>query len=126
MLAVSFDVSSVPVMDYPIGADLKMAIAPLAAAELVKMQGIPNGELFAWNVRQFLKKTKVNKDVEQSIQKQSEHKFFPAFHNGLTVLCKSLKLSKDKITISDRALQRVEIEQIAFDEAKTRMAKCVC
>jgi hypothetical protein len=38
-------------MDYPIGADLKMAIAPLAAHELVKMQGISNGELFAWNVR---------------------------------------------------------------------------
>ena len=53
---ISFDVSGVPVMDYPIGADLKMAIAPLAAQELVKMQGISNGELFAWNVRQWLKK----------------------------------------------------------------------
>src|SRR6266478_2859424 len=90
---ISFDVSGVPVMDYPIGTDLKMAIAPLAAEELVKMEGIANGELFAWNVRQWLKKTKVNKDIETSIQTQGEHKFFPAFHNGLTVLCKSLKLS---------------------------------
>lgn len=102
---ISFDVSGVPVMDYPIGTDLKMAIAPLSAEELVKMQGISNGELFAWNVRQWLgKKTKVNKDIEQSIQKQTEHKFFPAFHNGLTVLCKSMKLSKDKITISGYAV----------------------
>jgi hypothetical protein len=29
---ISFDVSGVPVMDYPIGKDLKMAIAPLNAA----------------------------------------------------------------------------------------------
>jgi hypothetical protein len=102
--AISFDVSGVPVMDYPIGTSLKMAIAPVAAEELVKMQGISSGELFAWNVRQWLKKTKVNKDIERSIRTQDEHKFFPAFHNGLTVLCKSLTLTADKITISGYAV----------------------
>jgi hypothetical protein len=81
-----------------------MVIAPLAAEELVSMDGIPNGELFAWNVRQWLRKTKVNKDIEASIQKQTEHKFFPAFHNGLTVLCKGLTVSKDKITVSGYAV----------------------
>ncbi len=101
---VSFDVSGVPVMDYPIGSTLKMAIAPVAAEELVKMQGISSGELFAWNVRQWLKKTKVNKDIERSIRTQEEHKFFPAFHNGLTVLCKNLSLTGDKITISGYAV----------------------
>ena len=50
------------------------------------------------------KKTKVNKDIEQSIREQGEHKYFPAFHNGLTVLCKSLKLTNDKITISGYAV----------------------
>jgi AIPR protein len=101
---VSFDVSSVPIMDYPIGSTLRMAIVPVAAEELVQMQGISSGELFAWNVRQWLKKTKVNKDIERSIRTQEEHKFFPAFHNGLTVLCKNLSLTKDKITISGYAV----------------------
>jgi AIPR protein len=100
---ISFDVSSVPTMEYPMGS-LTMVIAPLAAEELVKMQGISNGELFAWNVRQWLKKTKVNKDIELSIKKQDEHKYFPAFHNGLTVLCKHLRLKKDKITVSGYAV----------------------
>jgi hypothetical protein len=100
---ISFDVSSVPTMEYPMGS-LTMVIAPLAAEELVKMQGISNGELFAWNVRQWLKKTKVNKDIELSIKKQDEHKYFPAFHNGLTVLCKHLSLKKDKITVSGYAV----------------------
>jgi len=68
------------------------------------MQGIPNGELFAWNVRQWLRRTKVNKDIEQSIGQQGEHKYFPAFHNGLTVLCKNLALKKDKLTISGYAV----------------------
>jgi hypothetical protein len=53
---ISFDVSGVPTMEYPMGS-LTMVIAPLSAEELVQMQGISNGELFAWNVRQWLKKT---------------------------------------------------------------------
>jgi hypothetical protein len=100
---ISFDVSSVPIMEYPIGL-VKMVIAPLAAEELVNMQGIPNGELFAWNVRQWLRKTKVNKDIEESVRNQSEHKYFPAFHNGLTMLCKSLSITKDRITVSGYAV----------------------
>jgi len=100
---ISFDVSGVPTMEYPMGS-LTMVIAPLSAEELVQMEGISNGELFAWNVRQWLKKTKVNKDIELSIKEQSEHKYFPAFHNGLTVLCKHLALKKDKITVSGYAV----------------------
>lgn len=100
---ISFDVSSVPVMEYPIGT-VKMVLAPLAGEDLVKMDGISNGELFAWNVRQWLKKTKVNKDIEASVKNQEEHQFFPAFHNGLTVLCKSLAVTKGKITVSGYAV----------------------
>jgi hypothetical protein len=100
---IKFDVSAVPTMEYPIGT-LNMVIAPLAAEELVNMEGIANGELFAWNVRQWLRKTKVNKDIAQSIQRQEEHKYFPAFHNGLTVLCKNLRVKNDKITVSGYAV----------------------
>jgi hypothetical protein len=93
-------------MEYSIGEELQMVISPLAARELVTMSGIASGELFAWNVRQWLgKKTKVNRDVEQSIRDKSEHKYFPAFHNGLTILCKSLKVADGKsISISGYAV----------------------
>src|ERR1051326_684239 len=102
---VGFDLTSVPFIEYPIGSELKMIIAPIAAEELVAMDGIANGELFAWNVRQWLgRKTKVNKDIEKSIGNVVEHKYFPAFHNGLTVLCKKLDLDGDKVTISGYAV----------------------
>ena len=69
------------------------------------MRGIASGELFAWNVRQYLgRKTKVNKDVEVSIQSPTEHKYFPAFHNGLTILCKTVNAEKTTITISGYAV----------------------
>ena len=105
----AFDISSVPSITYPIGSTLKMVLAPISALELVKMKGINNGELFAYNVRQSLQKTKVNDDIAASIKSQEEHQFFPAFHNGITVLCKKMALSPnetnpDKITISGYAV----------------------
>jgi hypothetical protein len=101
---ISFNVAAVNTLVYPIGSELNMVIAPLSAAELVKMEGIPSQELFAWNVRQWLRKTNVNKDIEKSIKTASEHKYFPAFHNGLTVLCESLEVTDEKITVSGYAV----------------------
>lgn len=45
-----------------------------------------------------------SRDIELSIQSPGEHKFFPAFHNGLTVLCKKLEFDPNKITISGYAV----------------------
>ena len=101
----SFDVGDVPTLAFPIGQKLKMVVAPVSASELVSMEGISNGDLFAWNVRQFLgRSTAVNRSVSESITTASEHKYFPAFHNGITILCKTLKNTEKKITISGYAV----------------------
>jgi len=97
---VTFDVSGLPYFKYPIGPDLQMVMAPIPATELLKMQGISNGDLFAWNVRQWLKNTTVNKAIAKSLKSPSEHRYFPAFHNGMTVLCEKLSAENDKITIA--------------------------
>ena len=102
---ITFDISDVPHIDYPIDSEVQMVIAPIAASELLRMEGIANGELFVWNVRQWLgKKTKVNRDIAKSITEIAEHKYFPAFHNGLTILCTNLDLNKDRITIDGYAV----------------------
>jgi hypothetical protein len=102
---VSFNIGSVPHMVYQLSAKVKMVIASLSAEDLVDMEGIQSGELFAWNVRQFLgRKTKVNKDIAKSIKSAGEHNLFPAFHNGLTVLCERLETQADKITIGGYAV----------------------
>ena len=101
----SFDISGLPSLSLPIGSDLKMVIAPILANELVEMSGISNGELFAWNVRQWLgRKTAVNRSVAETIWRPDEHKFFPAFHNGVTILCKQLDADNEKIKISGYAV----------------------
>jgi len=102
---ISFSLAAVPYMEYQLNADVNMVIAALPASDLLKMGGIASGELFAWNVRQWLgRKTKVNKDIEKSIKNAPDHQLFPAFHNGLTVLCNKLKVRNDKITISGYAV----------------------
>lgn len=96
----TFDVFGTDYSESKIGEDVRIVFAPLAATDLVKMNGIANQELFAWNVRQSLGKTNVNKDIAKSIQDASEHPYFLLYHNGLTVLCDSLETSDDRITIS--------------------------
>jgi len=81
-------------------AEATVYIAPFRATDLVKMTGLQSGELFAWNVRQTLGKTKVNKAIAESIREQQEHKNFVLFHNGLTVLAEHADLAGGKLTIS--------------------------
>ena len=95
---VTFDVFGYDFSEYKVG-DVKVLFAPLKARELVKLDGIQNNGLFAWNVRGSLGRTKVNRDIGKSIDDPSEHKHFLLFHNGLTVLCEELSHEDDKITI---------------------------
>ena len=96
--AVTFDLFGYDFVEYSIG-DVKVLFAPLKARELVKLDGIENSELFAWNVRGSLGRTKVNRDIGRSIEDPMEHKHFLLFHNGLTVLCEEIGHTDDKITI---------------------------
>lgn len=96
---VTFDLYGYDVSEYHIG-ETKVVFAPLSATELVQLDGIASQQLFSWNVRQSLGRTKVNKAIAQSIEDQSEHKDFLLYHNGLTILCGSVNRFDDKISIS--------------------------
>jgi hypothetical protein len=79
----------------------KVIISPTRASDLVKFKGIEDGSVFTQNVRLDLGKTKVNHDIESSIEDQKEHRYFPLYHNGITILCKEASHSGDKITLKD-------------------------
>jgi hypothetical protein len=75
-------------------------LASLRAVDLVKMKGIDSGTLFAWNVRQSLGRTKVNRDISESIRNTDKHKHFLLYHNGLTILAKDMRSSSKSLKIS--------------------------
>ncbi len=94
-----FDTTGFDVITYRT-PEATVIVAPLLASELVKLEGIQSGELFDWNVRQSLGRTKVNRAIAQSVQNQLEHTNFLLYHNGLTVLTTALRRDGDTITLS--------------------------
>lgn len=96
---ISFTICSGEMLTHSIENGLTMYIAPISASELVKMGGIANQELFAWNLRYRLQRSAVNKEIDKSIATLTEHKYFPAYHNGLTVLAETISLSKDNSSL---------------------------
>ncbi|MCJ7817553.1 MAG: AIPR family protein [Candidatus Thorarchaeota archaeon] len=96
---VEFDIYGYDYAEYSVSG-IRTIVAPLSALQLIKLDGLASGALFAWNVRQTLGKTKVNKEISASIQNPAEHGNFLLYHNGLTILCSSIAKHDDKITIS--------------------------
>lgn len=79
--------------------EAEVYIVSLLASELVQMSGLESQELFAWNVRQALGKTKVNKSIADSVREPSEHKNFLLYHNGLTILTEEAAVNGDLLSI---------------------------
>jgi len=74
--------------------DAAVYVVSLRATELVQLAGIENQALFAWNVRQSLGRTKVNRAIAENIALPAEHKNFMLYHNGLTVLATDVDLDE--------------------------------
>lgn len=96
-----FDTFGIIISEYTVDQETKALIGPVLASDLVKLGGIADQSLFSANVRASLGNTKVNKDIAKSIRDSSLHKAFPLFHNGITVLAKSVSAQEDKLTIKD-------------------------
>ena len=97
----TFDISGHEASKYVVDKNHEAIIAPLKATELVKMDGIKNQALFAFNVRGPLGRTQVNRDIAGSICTKSRHKLFPLFHNGITVIADKIQSTKDRIKIEN-------------------------
>jgi len=98
---MSFSVTGYDVAEYIVDADHRAIIAPIMAGELVKMDGIANQTVFAFNVRGPLGRTQVNRDIAESIGDQKSHKLFPLFHNGITVVAENVESSPDSIDVEN-------------------------
>ena len=81
-----FDIAGLNISKHFVDADTLAFIIPIKANELVKMPGIANQSVFAYNVRGALGGTNVNRDIVRSIKDKNLHKKFPLFHNGITIV----------------------------------------
>lgn len=83
----SFDVSYAGHLEMAMDGGTKAFVFPAKAAELINLKGIEDDTLFKQNVRLTLGNTAVNKSISKSISDKTEHKHFPLYHNGITLLC---------------------------------------
>lgn len=87
------------------GAQTVLAVLPLK--ECLKLPGIVDGRLFRKNVRQSLGATnKVNRALRATINGERVRDFF-FYHNGITALCDSMKLTEDRTQLAVRGLSVV-------------------
>lgn len=70
----------------------QMAVTLVQASELIRLPGIADQTLFDRNVRLSVGKSAVNSQLKETVRNPVEHRLFPAFHNGLTLLTSSLQV----------------------------------
>lgn len=97
---VTLDLFGYDAIEYKVG-DVEAIFAPVNGVELLNLGGLSNGELFVWNVRRSLGRTKVNKEIAKSIKDPQEHRNFLLYHNGVTILCQNWSRNGDKLTIEN-------------------------
>lgn len=97
----TFNIVGFTPTEYTVDANTRALIAPIKATDLVKLSGISDQSLFAYNVRGPLGRTGVNKGIVQSIADAGRHRLFPLFHNGITIIAKKLESTKDEIAVFD-------------------------
>lgn len=96
-----FNTSDTEVIDYQTTDGVTAKIFLANALQLTHMKGISDSRLFSRNVRYSLGNTKVNKSLLASIKDKKEHKNFPLYHNGITVLCDHMAAtSEDVLAVS--------------------------
>lgn len=90
-----FDTSDSDVISYQTSEGVQARIFLANALQMTLLHGIADGSLFSLNVRLSLGNTKVNKALLGSIRDKNEHKNFPLYHNGVTILCDNFNQLED-------------------------------
>lgn len=78
---------------------VEIAVGLVRASELVTLPGITDLSLFDRNVRLSLGRTRINRELTETVRSEEEHQFFPAYHNGLTVLTNKLKVGSSSVIL---------------------------
>lgn len=98
-----FDLSRYSYIHFVNPERTEVVIAPIPAPQLANLSGISSGELFEPNLRQSLGKTKVNKDILESVKDTDEHAQFLLYHNGITMVCEDLTVddANSRVTVKN-------------------------
>jgi hypothetical protein len=87
---------------YNSASDNSSIVLAIPVNQLLKLDGIQDHSLFSRNVRLWTGKTRVNKELANTIKDNSEHDKFFLYHNGVSITCSDFdfKPTDNEIKIS--------------------------
>lgn len=91
---MSISSDSIPIK-LSLSTSTRMALCLVPAKELVLLPGIADRTVFGRNVRLFAGRTRINRELQSTVGDSKEHRLFPAFHNGMTLLTRRIIDSAD-------------------------------
>lgn len=93
------DISNSILEDIDTTKGIKSLFVVLPASQLIELGGLGDLTLFNKNVRSGLGNTRVNKSIRKTINNPDENKYFPIFHNGISIVCENMTLDKENLTL---------------------------
>lgn len=94
----SFSTKGYTVTEHKVDSRTRAVIVPVKASELVRLEGIADQSIFAFNVRGPLGNTAINKAIVASVKNRNLHQSFPLFHNGITIIATDVDVKKDTLS----------------------------
>jgi hypothetical protein len=95
---VALTTSSIPSVR-ELDAETTIAIALVDAEDLVALPGIEDLTIFGRNVRLELGRTRINRELGETLRDKAEHPLFPAYHNGLTILTRQVQVDGSELLL---------------------------
>lgn len=89
---------------YSLSDNVEIIVALVPGKDIAALPGIDDDTLFDHNVRGPLGNTRINKDIQRTIKDAGEHQLFPAYHNGMTIICKKLKRGRGRLELRDLSI----------------------
>jgi hypothetical protein len=97
-------------------------VRPVRASDIAAMKGISDRSLFSLNVRLGLGRTRVNKELEKAVGEKERHHHFMLFHNGVTIICKRLRVWGKSVKVEDYSIVNGCQSAIAFYENRKHLS----
>lgn len=99
----------------------RVLVFPVQAVNIVQWAGIADRTLFDLNVRRELPTNLVRRQLDDAIHRPTDHPDFIAYHNGLTITCKSFELRASHVRIVAPSVVNGAQSVIAFHDASSKL-----
>lgn len=90
------NVPNTSVIEYSNVGSNKTIVLAIPANEILKLDGIQDHSLFSRNVRYWVGRTRVNRDIQKTLIAQNEHSNFFLYHNGVTLICGNFEFNRSE------------------------------